>query len=88
MFSGEQAGYDDVVEELREIQVSHQYWIEYALEQSNTVQQVATRFDGRRMFQTMSCWRDSHAGMSSPRRNARQTASLNTYSDASLSSPS
>jgi len=25
---------------------SHQYWVEYALAQLNTVQQVATRFDG------------------------------------------
>jgi len=28
------------------MQESHQYWVEYALEQLNTVQQVATRFDG------------------------------------------
>jgi len=28
------------------MQDSHQYWVEYALEQLNTVQQVATRFDG------------------------------------------
>jgi hypothetical protein len=41
-----QAGYDDVVEELQRMQGSHQYWVEYALDQLNTVQQVATRFDG------------------------------------------
>jgi len=41
-----QAGYDDVAEEFQRIQNSHQYWVEYALEQLNTVQQVATRFDG------------------------------------------
>nr|WP_233562829.1 hypothetical protein [Haloarcula sp. Atlit-120R] len=28
------------------MQDSHQYWVKYALEQLNTVQQVATRFDG------------------------------------------
>ena len=28
------------------MQDSHQYWVEYALEQLNKVQQVATRFDG------------------------------------------
>ncbi|WP_336358943.1 radical SAM domain-containing protein [Haloarcula sp. CGMCC 1.6347] len=41
-----QVGYDDVVEELQQMQDSHQYWVEYALNQLNTVQQVATRFDG------------------------------------------
>ncbi|WP_396276162.1 radical SAM domain-containing protein [Haloarcula sp. 1CSR25-25] len=40
-----QAGYDDVVEELEQVQDSHQYWVEYALEQLNMVQQVASRFD-------------------------------------------
>lgn len=38
--------YDHVVEELQKIKESEQYWIEYALNQINTVQQVATRFDG------------------------------------------
>lgn len=40
------AGYDAVAEEFERMQESHQYWIEYALEQLNTVQKVATRFDG------------------------------------------
>ena len=40
------AAYDEVVQELQQMQYSHQYWVEYALEQLNTVQQVATRFDG------------------------------------------
>ena len=44
--AAKEAGYDDVVEELQQLQDSHQYWVEYALEQLNTVQQVATRFDG------------------------------------------
>ncbi|KOX91289.1 radical SAM protein [Haloarcula rubripromontorii] len=44
--AAQQAGYDDVVEELQQMQDSHQYWVEYALDQLNTVQQVATRFDG------------------------------------------
>ena len=44
--AAQQAGYDDVVDELQQMQDSHQYWVEYALEQLNTVQQVATRFDG------------------------------------------
>jgi len=44
--AAKEAGYDDVVEELQQMQASHQYWVEYALEQLNTVQQVATRFDG------------------------------------------
>lgn len=38
-----QAGYNDVVEELQGMQESHQYWVKYALNQLNTVQQVATR---------------------------------------------
>ncbi|WP_049938424.1 radical SAM domain-containing protein [Haloarcula marismortui] len=44
--AAKEAGYDDVVTELQQMQDSHQYWVEYALEQLNTVQQVATRFDG------------------------------------------
>jgi hypothetical protein len=44
--AAKEAGYDDVVTELQQLQDSHQYWVEYALEQLNTVQQVATRFDG------------------------------------------
>jgi len=44
--AAKEAGYDDVVTELQQIQDGHQYWVEYALEQLNTVQQVATRFDG------------------------------------------
>ncbi|MCU4744291.1 radical SAM protein [Natronoglomus mannanivorans] len=40
------AGYEDVTEELRRIRDDHQYWVKYALEQLNMVQQVATRFDG------------------------------------------
>lgn len=39
-------GYEDIVEELQRLQDSHQYWVEYALEQLTTVQQVATRFEG------------------------------------------
>ncbi|WP_424005653.1 radical SAM domain-containing protein (plasmid) [Haloarcula salina] len=44
--AAKQAGYDNVVEELQQMQDSHQYWVEYALEQLNTVQQVPTRPDG------------------------------------------
>jgi DNA repair photolyase len=44
--AAKEAGYDEVVQELQQMQDSHQYWVEYALEQLNTVQQVATRFDG------------------------------------------
>ncbi|GGK83330.1 hypothetical protein GCM10009067_39480 [Haloarcula sebkhae] len=44
--AAKEAGYDDVVTELQQMQDSHQYWVEYALAQLNTVQQVATRFDG------------------------------------------
>ncbi|MDS0280352.1 radical SAM protein [Halomicroarcula sp. S1AR25-4] len=44
--AADRAGYDAVVEELQRMQDSHQYWVEYALAQLNTVQQVATRFDG------------------------------------------
>ena len=40
------ASYDDVVKGLQRMQDSHQYWVEYALNQLNTVQQVAARFDG------------------------------------------
>lgn len=39
-------GYDDVAEELQRMRDDRQYWVEYALEQLNTVQQVAQRFDG------------------------------------------
>jgi len=44
--AAKEAGYDVVVTELQQMQDSHQYWVEYALDQLNTVQQVATRFDG------------------------------------------
>ncbi|WP_080504361.1 radical SAM domain-containing protein [Haloarcula amylolytica] len=44
--AAKEAGYDDVVEELQQMQDSHQCWVEYALEQLNTVQQVAAGFDG------------------------------------------
>ncbi|GGK83807.1 hypothetical protein GCM10009067_39910 [Haloarcula sebkhae] len=44
--AAKEAGYDDVVAELQEMQDSHQYWVECVLEQLNTVRQVATRFDG------------------------------------------
>jgi hypothetical protein len=44
--AAKEAGYDDVVTELQQMQDSHQYWVEYALKQLNMVQQVATRFDG------------------------------------------
>jgi peptide subunit release factor 1 (eRF1) len=37
---------DDIVEELQRTQDRYQYRVEYILEQLNTVQQVATRFDG------------------------------------------
>lgn len=40
------AGYEDVAKELRKMQEDRQYWVEYALEQLNTVQKVAARFDG------------------------------------------
>ena len=41
-----QAGYDAVADELRLMRDDHQYWVEYALDQINTVQKVATRFKG------------------------------------------
>ncbi|AEH39289.1 SPL family radical SAM protein [Halopiger xanaduensis] len=40
------SGYDEVAAELQQMRDDRQYWVEYALEQLNTVQQVATRFDG------------------------------------------
>jgi len=42
-----EAGYEAIVDELQHLRDDHQYWIEYALDQLQTVQQVATRFDGR-----------------------------------------
>jgi len=44
--AAQQAGYESVVDELQRMQCDHQYWVEYALEQINTVQKVATRFEG------------------------------------------
>lgn len=44
--AAQQAGYDAVVEELQRMQDDHQYWVEYALEQINTVQKIATRYEG------------------------------------------
>ncbi len=44
--AAEQAGYDEVAAELRRMDEDDQYWVEYALEQLDTVQRVATRFDG------------------------------------------
>ncbi len=40
------AGYEEVTKELRRMRDDRQYWVEYALEQLNTVQQVAQRFNG------------------------------------------
>lgn len=40
------AGYQDVAAELERMRQDHQYWVEYALNQLHTVQEVATRFDG------------------------------------------
>ncbi|RLM88425.1 radical SAM protein [Haloarcula sp. Atlit-7R] len=44
--AAKEAGYDDVVEALQQMEDSHQCWVEHALEQLNTVQQVAADFDG------------------------------------------
>ncbi|MFC7251922.1 radical SAM protein [Halomicroarcula sp. GCM10025324] len=44
--AAKEAGYDEVVSELQQMEESHQHWVEYALQQLNTVQQVATRFEG------------------------------------------
>lgn len=44
--AAQEGGYNEVVAELQQMQESHQYWVENALEQLATVQQVATRFDG------------------------------------------
>lgn len=44
--AAQEAGYEEVAEELRKMQDNHQYWVEYALEQLNMVQKVATRFEG------------------------------------------
>ena len=43
--AAEQAGYNDVAEELRRIRDDNQVWKEYALEQIATVQRVATNFE-------------------------------------------
>lgn len=40
------ADLDDLATELQKMQTDHQYWVEYALDQINKVQTVATRFDG------------------------------------------
>ncbi len=47
--AAKQAGYDDVAAELKRMQADHDYWIDYALDQLTTVQQVAKRFDGLRV---------------------------------------
>jgi DNA repair photolyase len=44
--AAQKAGYEEVVAELKQIDEDHQYWVEYALEQINTVQKVAGRFEG------------------------------------------
>jgi len=44
--AAKEAGYDVVVTELQQMQDNHQYWVAYALQQLNTVQQVAARFEG------------------------------------------
>lgn len=44
--AAQDAGYERIVSELRRLRDDHQYWVEYALNQLQTVQKVATRFDG------------------------------------------
>jgi DNA repair photolyase len=44
--AAQKAGYEEVVAELKQIDEDNQYWVEYALEQINTVQKVAGCFDG------------------------------------------
>jgi len=44
--AAQKAGYEEVVAELKQIDENHQYWVEYALEQINTVQKVAGCFEG------------------------------------------
>jgi DNA repair photolyase len=39
-------GYEMVASELQSLRDDHQYWVNYALDQIRTVQEVATRFDG------------------------------------------
>jgi DNA repair photolyase len=44
--AAQDAGYERIVSELRRLRDDHRYWVEYALNQLQTVQEVATRFDG------------------------------------------
>jgi len=73
--AAETAGYDTVADELRKMQEDHQYWVEYALEQINTVQKVASRFEGL----TIHSWPDndlikSTSGQLRSQLNAMQQA--------------
>lgn len=43
--AAQKAGYDEVAAELKKMQESRQYWVEYAIKQIDTVQRVATRHD-------------------------------------------
>jgi hypothetical protein len=77
------ASYDDVVEEPQQTQESHQYRVEHTLDQLNTVQQVATRFDGLQI----RSWPDdelvrSTSGQLRSKLNAMQQAvSPESFSD-------
>lgn len=44
--AAKEAVFEEVANELERMQDDHQYWVEYALRQIDTVQRVATRFDG------------------------------------------
>lgn len=44
--AAKECGYEMVASELRTLRDDHQYWVNYALDQIQTVQEVATHFDG------------------------------------------
>ena len=82
---GDHAAWDlsDVVEELQRMQESHQYWVEYALDQLNTVQQVATRFDGLEVhsWPDDELVRSTSGQLRSKLKAMQQAVSLESFSD-------
>ncbi len=68
--AAKEAGYDDVVEELQQMQDSHQYWVEYAPKLLNAVRFAHTRRRGRPSLASL-CVSKSVATGGLPRSNRK-----------------
>jgi len=80
-----EVGYEDIAAELELLRDNHQYWVEYALEQLQTVQKIATRFEGL----TVHSWpddelvRSTDGQLRSTLRGMQQSVSPETFAPTS-----